>query len=206
MEEKSFCPNCGNGTPAENEPDTFAIDVNEINIKLHEYLDLFSPEEKKALTEAIEKNFRKTTDGEGTTIEDYHTKYWAIYQRLLQITTPVFMEWDKENECLPLMVSLFNRNDCKECTNLRQFILKIINTKIMETKQLKTYRFKEDHSFDVDIYNIGQPPAWIAKKGEIVKGLPFTDSEMQFKEGEYWIMLEGEKSGLVELELLEEII
>lgn len=62
---------------------------------------------------------------------------------------------------------------------------------------VKKYRFKKDYSFNNDIFGIGLPPLWTAKKGDICFGYIFNGEPE-------WIALQGEKNGIVNTEILEE--
>jgi hypothetical protein len=66
---------------------------------------------------------------------------------------------------------------------------------------LKAYKFKRDYSFDNDNSISEKSALWTAKEGDIVVGRPFDHTSTT---GE-WIGLAGEKSGLVESDVLEEV-
>lgn len=72
-------------------------------------------------------------------------------------------------------------------------------------EELKKYMFKEDYHFDNDVYGVRKLGAkvyqWWAKRGDVVIGKPFVDELVKG-----YISLEGEKRGLVESAILEEVL
>ena len=97
--------------------------ANEINSELRAFLFSMDSETIRCLKEAMENNFKIVIKNEKK-IVDYETKYWDIFNKLLQINSKAFVY--SSNKEFPVATCLFEKYGYSNTNNMKDFLKRIV--------------------------------------------------------------------------------